>query len=140
MDVSTPIFPAVPRWVAWVYGVLAILTVPWTVYLGISLPTRHLTSHWDVAWVGLDIAIICMLLLNAFYAYRESKWLVMSATATSTLLITDAWFDITSARGRSLAEALASAIIIELPLAILTFRVALHLVRREHIKIASPDS
>lgn len=133
MDASKPIYPALPRWVAWFYGVLAFVTVPWAVYLAITLPKRHLSTHWDVAWVGLDVAIILLLLLNALYSYLESKWLVMSATATSTLLLLDAWFDITSARGsNALLEALLLAFTVELPLAVLTFTVALRLVKREH--------
>ncbi len=141
MDVSKPIFPALPHWIAWLYGLLALLTVPWTVYLGVSLPTRHLSSHWDVAWVGLDIAIICMLLLNALYAYKESKWLIMSATATTTLLLTDTWFDITSSRsGHGLWQAVVLAVLIEWPLALLTFSVAMKLVKHEHPKIGPTAS
>jgi hypothetical protein len=134
MDVTKPIFPALPRWVAAVYGFLAAVTIPWTIYLGITLPTRHLSTHWDAAWVGLDVAIIAMLILNAVYSYLESKWLVMSATATTTLLLTDAWFDIVTARtDKAVAAALVSAFLIEIPLAILTFRVALKIVNREHV-------
>ncbi len=134
MDVTKSIYPALPHWVAGMYGLLAIIIMPWTVYLALTLPTRHLARHWDVAWVGLDIAILLLLILNAVYSYRESKWLVMSATATTALLLLDGWFDVMSAQsGRPFIEALALAILIELPLALLTFRVALRLVRREHI-------
>jgi hypothetical protein len=134
MDVTKPIFPALPRWVAAVYGFLALVTIPWTIYLGITLPTRHLSTHWDIAWVGLDVTIVAMLVLNAVYSYRESKWLVMSATATTTLLLTDAWFDLVTARsGKAVAATAASAVLIEIPLALLTFIVALRIVNREHI-------
>lgn len=132
---DSPIYPALPRWIAGAYGLLVIITVPWTVYIGISLPTKELSTHWDAAWVGLDIAIACMLVLNALFSYLESKWLVLSATATSTLLVTDAWFDVITAKsGRPYHEAIASAFFIELPLAILTFHVALRIMNREHRK------
>src|SRR5579864_82456 len=122
MDVSKRVYPAIPHWVAILYGLLAVITVPWTVFLGITLPTHHLSHHWDVSWVGLDLTIVAMLLLNALFSYRESKWLVMSATATSTLLITDAWFDVMSEHsGHPLTEAIILAILVEIPLAILTF-------------------
>ena len=135
MDVSERIYPALPHWVAIIYGFFAVVTVPWIIYLAVSLPTRHLSRHWDVSWVGLDIAIVLFLLLNAYFSYKESKWLVMSATATATLLVTDAWFDVMSEHsGHPLMEAIALAVFIELPLAVLTFSVALRVVRREHVK------
>lgn len=130
---DSPIYPALPRWIAVAYGILVVITVPWTVYLGITLPTKELSSHYDISWVGLDVAIAFMLILNALFSYFESKWLVLSATATSTLLITDAWFDVITAKaGKPYHEAMASALFIELPLAILTFHVALRIMNREH--------
>lgn len=130
---DSPIYPALPRWIAGAYALLVVVTVPWTVYLGITLPTKELSTHWDISWVGFDIAIAFMLILNALFSYLESKWLVLSATATSTLLVTDAWFDVITARpGRPYHEAIASALFIELPLAILTFHVALRIMNREH--------
>ena len=135
MDVTKSIYPALPRWVAGIYGLLALVTMPWTIYLAVTLPTRHLSRHWDVAWVGLDIAIVAMLILNAVYSYFESKWLVMSATATTTLLVVDGWFDVmSSGSGKPFIEALTLALLIELPLAVLTLSVALRLVVREHVK------
>jgi hypothetical protein len=136
MDTTKRIFPALPHWVAVLYGLLVVATIPWTIYIGLTLPARHLSLHWDAAWVGLDVIIAIMLVLNAVFAYLESKWLVMSATATSTLLITDAWFDMITARaGRPFLESFASAFLIEIPLAILTFNVALKIINREHVNL-----
>jgi hypothetical protein len=132
---DSPIYPALPRWIAGAYTLLVAITVPWTIYLGITLPTKELSTHYDISWVGLDIAIAFLLVLNAVFSYLESKWLVLSATATSTLLITDAWFDVVTARaGRPFHDAMASALFIELPLAILTFHVAFRIMNREHRK------
>jgi hypothetical protein len=133
MDTRQRIFPALPRWVSYLYGVLAVITIPWVIYLGISLPDRTLSTHWDVAWVGVDITIAGLLLLNAYFAYKESKWLIMTGTATSTLLVFDAWFDIlTAGHSTEMSRAILFAIFIELPLALLTFLVAMKLVKREH--------
>ena len=135
MDVTKPIYPRLPVWIAGLYGALAVILVPWTIYLGVTLPRRHLSSHWDISWVGLDIAIATMLLLNALFSYLESKWLVISATVTATLLCTDAWFDVMSAHaGPALLQALGSAALVELPLALLTLFVAVRIVEREHRK------
>lgn len=131
MDANNTIYPALPRWVAGLYGVLAIVTVPWTIYLALTLPARHLSKHWDVAWVGLDIAIIIALGLNAVFSHNGSKWLVMSATATSTLLVVDTWLDlITSRGGKPFVQALLLGLVIELPLALITFLVARRMVMR----------
>ncbi|HVC35902.1 MAG TPA: hypothetical protein VNE40_00440 [Candidatus Dormibacteraeota bacterium] len=136
MDATEPILPALPKWISLSYITLAAVTIPWTVYLGFSLPTHQIYHNWDVAWAGLDVGIIIALLLNGIFSYLESKWLVLSGTATSTLLIVDAWFDIVSARpGRPLKEAVILALLIELPLALITFWVALKLVKREHLTI-----
>lgn len=130
---DSPIYPALPRWIAGAYALLVVITIPWTVYLGITLPAKELSTHWDISWVGFDVAIAFMLVLNAIFSYLESKWLVLSATATSTLLVTDAWFDVITAKsGRPYHEAVASALFVELPLAILTFHVALRIMNREH--------
>lgn len=140
MDTKKGILPVLPKWIASVYVILAIITMPWTIYLAITLPTHHLTPHWDVSWVGLDIGMSILLLLNALFVYLESKWLVMSTTATTTLLILDAWFDVTTARGaQELLQALTLAVIVELPLALITFMVASHLVQREHLKTAAVE-
>jgi hypothetical protein len=134
MDISKRIYPAIPHWVAALYGLLVLITIPWTVYIGLTLPSKNLSQHWDAAWVGLDIAIAIFLVLNALFSYLESKWLVMSATATTTLLIVDAWFDIITARyGRPFEISMASAIFVELPLAVLTFRVALRIINHEQL-------
>lgn len=135
MDTTKRIYPALPHWTAALYGLLVAITIPWTVYIGLTLPTKHVSQHWDVAWVGLDVAIAIFLILNAIFSYLESKWLVMSATATSTLLIVDAWFDIITARhGRPFDTSLATALFVEIPLAILTFNIALKIINREHQK------
>jgi hypothetical protein len=119
--------------VAALYALLAVVLVPWTIYLGTSLPVRHLSRHWDVSWVGLDVAIAGMLVLNAVFSYLGSKWLVISASFTTALLCTDAWFDVMSAHsGAPFDQALASALFVELPLALMTFLVALRIVHREH--------
>jgi len=119
------LYKYMPRWVAKVYGILAIVTVPWTLYLALTLPTRHISNHWDIVWVGLDVGIIIMLATTAFFAYIGTEWFVLAATSTATLLIVDAWFDIwTARRGRELISAVVLAFVVELPLAVITATLA----------------
>jgi hypothetical protein len=134
-DVAGPVEPGhalppplpvpAPRWVAPLYLALAVLLVPWTVYLGIVLPDHTTSAHWDVAWVGFDAAIISSLVLTAWCAYRRTAWIEASATSTATLLLVDAWFDCTTAHGgANVAQALVQAGLVEVPLALLSIWIA----------------
>ena len=46
-----------PRWVTLLLILVAAGLVPWTLYLTFALPSRHVTSHYDLAWVGFDVAL-----------------------------------------------------------------------------------
>lgn len=109
-----------PRWVTLLLALVAVALVPWTLYLTLTLPSRHLTSHYDVAWIGFDIALTVAFAATAWSALRGSPWLVAFAAVTGTMLVCDAWFDIvTSQAGSEMFEAIAEAVLAELPLAAL---------------------
>jgi hypothetical protein len=118
-------FLEVPIWLGVVYTGLSLVLIPWTFYLSVTLPTHHLSSHWDASWVGLDIGITILLLLSALLVYLKSDWVVISSSATGSLLLADAWFDIMSAHaGSDLRESVAMAMFVELPLAAISYIVA----------------
>ena len=107
-----------PWWVPPLFGAAALILVPWTLWLTLSLPARHVTYHYDLAWVVFDAALATAFAATAFAAVRRSQWLVPLAAATATMLVCDAWFDVsTSAGGDDLAEAILEAVFVELPLA-----------------------
>jgi hypothetical protein len=107
-----------PRWVTPLFMIVALFLVPWTLYLTFSLPSRHVTHHYDLAWVGFDIALLASFTATALAALRRSEWLVAAAAATGTMLVCDAWFDVvTSQGGGEMWEAVAEAVLGELPLA-----------------------
>jgi hypothetical protein len=111
---------ALPRWVTLVLAATAVGLVPWTLWLTITLPKRHVTHHYDLAWVGFDIALACAFAATAGAALRHSHWLLPCAAATGTMLVCDAWFDVvTSGGGVERMEALLEAGLAELPLAAL---------------------
>ncbi|HET6909751.1 MAG TPA: hypothetical protein VFH54_10470 [Mycobacteriales bacterium] len=114
-----------PRWVAPIYLVLAVLLVPWIVYLGIVLPDRTTSAHWDVAWVGFDVMEFAAIALTGWFAYRRSRWLEVTATAAAVLLLVDAWFDITTAHKHwDVVQAAVLGGVVELPLAALSLWIA----------------
>jgi hypothetical protein len=114
-----------PRWVAPVFAVLAAVTVPWVVYLGTSLP-RTVRLHDRTAWVGFDILLVIMLGLTAYLAWRGRPRVALAATATATMLVVDAWFDVLTSRdGMDRAVAIGMAVI-ELTLAVVCAWIALH--------------
>lgn len=100
----------------------ALFLVPWAFWLARTLPAVHASRHWSIAWAGFDAALALGLASTALSATRHSPWLVAAASATGTLLVVDAWFDVLTARGGGeLVVALLEAALVELPLAALSF-------------------
>lgn len=116
-------------------GVLLLLVVccvaliPWIVLLAVTLPRHYVASDWPVAWVGFDVALLSGLGATAWAIAARRQVAVPCAVITATLLCTDAWFDVlTSAGTADRLTALASALLVELPLAVALFAVARRLV------------
>jgi hypothetical protein len=98
--------------------VCTIALVPWTVYLGLSLPRDYNTRHWDLAWSGFDGLLIIALGATAYFGWRGRQALIATALAAATLLICDAWFDVVLDLGTpAVWGSAASAVFVELPLA-----------------------
>lgn len=94
--------------------------VPWILYLTFTLPSRHETVHYNLAWVGFDAALTASFAATAWGVLRGSQWLVPLAAITGTMLCCDAWFDVVTSRpGKELVVAIAEAAVAELPLAAL---------------------
>jgi hypothetical protein len=110
----------VPRRLALGLGVIAVLLVPWTLWLTFTLPTRHLAHNYRLAWVGFDVALAFAFAVTAIAVLRASPWLQAVAALTGTMLLCDAWFDVvTSSGGDERARAVLEAVVAELPLAAL---------------------
>ena len=108
-----------------VLGGVAIALLPWSAYLSATLPSRHVTRHWDLAWAGFDLFEALALLALLRGIVRRSDFVPMFAAVAGTALLCDAWFDVTTAApGRAFHWALAEGLGAELPLAALCFWVA----------------
>ncbi len=120
-----------PRWVVPLFGLAALLLVPWVVLLVVALPSAHRAAHWDIAWAGFDVALALLLLTVAVAAWRRSPWLEGAATASATLLFVDAWFDVLTSSSRAeFVVSIGEAAFVELPLAILCLLLAREAERR----------
>ena len=108
-----------PRWLVPLLALTAAGLLLWTLWLTYSLPSRHVTQHYDVAWVGFDIALLTAFAATAWCAVRASDWLVPAAAATGTLLACDAWFDVVTSNSGERLEAVLQAALAELPLAVI---------------------
>ncbi len=84
----------VVRWAGPAFALFALILAPWTIYLGYSLPSRQMSPHYDVAWAGYDVLLMAALASTGYFALRRSRYLTTAATATATLLVVDAWFDV----------------------------------------------
>ena len=116
----------VVRWAGPAFVVFSAIMVPWTIYLGYSLPARQDSPHYDIAWVGFDVLLLVALAGTGYFAIRRSGYLGIVAAATATLLVVDAWFDIMTSPRRELAEAITLEVLIELPLAALCAWLSYH--------------
>lgn len=127
----------VPPWVAPALLGCVIVLVPWTGFLFATLPRHYVANHWKVAWGGFDIWLGVALASTAVMVARRSPFAEVTATVTGTLLCCDAWFDVLTSRGVSdIAQAAASAVLVELPLAALCFWMARNLAHA--VEVARP--
>ena len=107
-----------PRWTGLLLTAVALALIPWTLWLTFTLPAKHLSHDYDVAWVGFDVALAASFAATGIAVLKESKWLVAFAAVTGTMLVCDAWFDIVTANGTGeRLEAILEAALAELPLA-----------------------
>jgi LPXTG-motif cell wall-anchored protein len=91
-------------------AVAAAGLVPWTAGIAARLPQTAVARHWNLAWAGLDLAIIAGLALTSWLARRRDERVGPAATATATLMCADAWFDVcTAAAGAPLAASVTEA-------------------------------
>ncbi len=96
----------------------AVVLVPWTLYLALSLPRRTMTEHWRGAWVGFDLLLASVLAATAWWAWHRRQLVLVGLGASSVLLICDAWFDVMLTEGAGRWTSLAMALLVELPLAL----------------------
>jgi len=128
------------RRLAWIYLIVAVGLIVWTVFLALSLPKENLEHHYRLTWTGFDLIEVLAIYLTAHMAFRLDTRVVYPATVVATLLVADAWFDITtSATATAATQALILALLVELPAAAFSLYVA-HRVGRRVRERPIPDT
>ncbi len=119
-----------PPWIALAFLFCAVVLIPWTALLFLTLPPHYRANHWWLAWGGFDVALGISLATTAVATLRRSPLGEIAAAVTGTLLICDACFDVLTSRGMSdVMQAVISALVIELPLAVVCFWIASNIAR-----------
>jgi hypothetical protein len=102
----------------------------WTGLLAVTLPHYYRAGGWRGAWVGFDIALLATFAATGWAAWRRRQVLIICLVVLATLLCCDAWFDVVLDTHTSGFEvSLLSALVIELPLALLAATGARRLLR-----------
>ncbi|MER6221147.1 hypothetical protein ACWCYL_26790 [Streptomyces sp. 900105755] len=97
-----------------------LVLVPWTVYLAVSLPDRFEARYWPMVWVGFDVMLLVSLAGAGVAVWLRRQILVPMSFVAAALLVCDAWFDVSLSWGRGdVWGSMASAVLVELPLAVL---------------------
>ncbi|MEV6112090.1 hypothetical protein AB0L59_06105 [Streptomyces sp. NPDC052109] len=99
------------KWPLVLLAAAAVLLVPWMVVLAQTLPDTTRVDHWPLAWIGLDVLMAAGCAATAFLGLRGDARARLTASATASVAVLDAWFDITtSGTGAPLTEALLCAV------------------------------
>jgi hypothetical protein len=110
-------------------GGCVVLAV-WIGVLAVTLPRTYHLNHWRGAWVGFDFALLAAFAATAWASWRERQVLILCLTITGTLLLCDAWFDLILDLGTDeFWMSVLSAVVAEIPLALMMFTAARRLLR-----------
>jgi hypothetical protein len=110
--------------------VCAVGLIPWTVGLAVTLPARYVVGSWTLTWAGFDTALVVCFAVTAWALWNQRPIALRAAVSTSALLLCDAWFDVLTAHGgRDLLVSAATALLGEIPGAIVLAAISIRLLR-----------
>jgi hypothetical protein len=113
----------------WLALTAAIALIPWTIYLGLTLPQNYTAQHWQATWVGFDILLLAFMIATAVLGFVRHHLLTLFAFSTGVLLVCDAWFDVLTAKRGDFAVSVLTAALGELPLAVVLIGGSLRIAR-----------
>jgi len=118
-NASISIRPLIPSLI----NAFAVFVLVVAVVASFSLQSETRVDHLRMVWCGLDVAELVGLFGIAWALLRRSPTVVLFASMTSALLLTDGWYDVVGTRGIQQMNAVLMAGV-ELPLSVLTFWLA----------------
>jgi len=113
----------------WLALTAAVALIPWTIYLGFTLPQSYAAQHWQATWVGFDLLLLGFMTATAVLGFARHHLLTLFAFSTGVLLLCDAWFDVLTAKRGDLAVSILIAATGELPLAVVLIGGSLRIAR-----------
>ena len=120
--------------------VCCVVLAAWIGVLAVTLPQVYRAGDWRGAWVGFDLAELAAFAATAWAAWRGRQVLIMCLLVLATLLLCDAWFDVTlDVRTSGFLFSLLSALLIEIPLAVAAILAARRLLRLTIARIRSRE-
>ncbi|WP_020119310.1 hypothetical protein [Streptomyces canus] len=97
-----------------------LVLLPWLFVPTAALPATAVAANWRTVWIGLDSSEAVGLIATGLLARRRHHLHPLTAVATATLLVVDAWFDtLMAAPGADRVSAVAMALGAELPPAVM---------------------
>jgi hypothetical protein len=103
----------------------AIGLVPWLGVLSSTLPSRHDSDQWRLAWTGFDVALVLAFAATAWAGWRNRQVVITALVVLGTLLLCDAWFDVTLSWGTAEQNAsILAAVVAEVPFALVSLFIA----------------
>ena len=110
--------------------VACTVLVGWIIVLLFTLHRSFHAHYWRLAWVGFDVVLLFGFAATGWALWRGRQIVIACLLVTGTLLCCDAWFDVMLDLGTSGQwVSIASALVVELPIAFLMFAAARRLIR-----------
>ncbi len=113
--------------------IAGVCLFPWIGYLAVSLPDASRAEAWKAAWVGFDIGLALVLLSTAWLGYHRRLLTMIGLTVASTLLLVDAWFDLTLSFHTSEQAGSIIDAFVEIPFALLLMFTCYAVMRRSSL-------
>lgn len=128
--------PLVTGRLLWLLTAWIAVEAAWIVYIGFRLPITYDAAHWDLVWVGVDVAQLLALLGSVVAGRRAHHSFSLFTSTAATLFIVDAWVDIvTSHRGGVWGSATTACF--EVPFALFLWWISLR--TSAGVELASSD-
>ena len=108
-------------------GVVVLL--PWAITLIYRLPRTYTARNWDLTWAGFDIILASLMAATGWFFWKQRRIGILTSFSAGVLLVCDAWFDVMTSNGAELPEAVAAALLLELPIAFVLIAGPLRMLR-----------